>query len=157
MSRKIVIGVAMALVLLAVFIPLSILESRRTPDWQSELSRYLEISGIAQDVQRVQVAEAQYPGQFSAQKLKAVPVSWVWQGITRIPLPTAIHCVRIKGRDEAGSANLLVGYHNDGLWRAGWLVHEFQKGVNETEQQDILAKLGCTTWVEISVQMLDEP
>jgi hypothetical protein len=167
MSRKIVALLAVfAAVLLVIFIPLGILESRRTPDWQLELGRYLAVSGVSvADIRLVEVAEAGRPGQFAAQMLKPVPAGWTWQGIDRIPPPERVRCIRMAGRGQAERETarptiyrvLLIGYHSDGLWHAGWLVHQFREDVSEEERQVLLAKLGCDDWVEISARMLREP
>jgi hypothetical protein len=165
MSRMIMALTLITAVVLVVFIPLGLFESRRTPDWQSRLSQYLEISGVSrQDILRVEVAEAQHPGQFAVQMLQAVPAG-TWQGIDRIPLPETVRCVRIERQGQAGPGivqpaigkYLLIGYHSDELWRSGWLVHEFREGVSEREQQVWLAKLGCHDWVEIWARMLYKP
>jgi len=135
MSRMILALTIFTVVLMVILFPLGILESRRTPDWQSELSRYLEISGVpVEDIQLVEVAEAQRPEQFAVQTL-TVPTSWTWQGIDRIPLPEWVHCIRIERRGQAGlgtaqpsiSEYLLIGYHSDELWRTGWLAHDFEE------------------------------
>lgn len=166
MSRKIMALTLFTAVLLVVLIPLGLFESRRTPDWQSRLSQYLETSGVSmKDIQLVEVAEAQRPGQFAVQMLQAVRTSWAWQGIDRIPLPETVRCIRIERQGQAGQGiarpsigkYLLIGYHSDGLWRSGWLVHEFREGVSEGEQQVLLAKLGCNNWVEIWARMLYKP
>ncbi len=163
MSRMILALAIFVAVLLVIFIPLGLLESRRTPDWQAELSRYLITSGVpARDIQHVEVAEAQRPEQFAADLLQAVPTSWTWSGIDRIPRPEWVQCIRIERQRPAGrgttppvrSGYLLVGYHHDGQWRAGWLVHEFRGDVSEEEQQGLLDQLGCKDWVELSARLL---
>ena len=163
MSRKIIALALFTVVLLAISIPLAILESRRTPDWQSELSRYLEISSVSvDDIQLIEVAEAQRPERFAAQMLKAVPAGWPWQGIYRIPLPERAQCIRIERQGQGStppsiSEYLIIGYHSDGLWRTGWLVHEFREGVSEGQQRALLAEMGCSNWVAVSVQMFFKP
>jgi hypothetical protein len=166
MSRQMMAVTLIAAVLLVVLIPLGLLESRRTPDWQFELSRYLKLSGVSvEDIQHVEVAEAQRPGQFAVQLLQAVLYGGTWQGIDRIPRPDRVRCIRIERQGLAGhgtappsiSEYLLMGYHSDDLWRAGWIVHQFREGVSEGEQQVLLAKLVCNNWVEISARMLYNP
>jgi hypothetical protein len=165
MSRMIMALTLITAVLFVVLIPLGIFESRRTPDWQSELSQYLEISGVSmKDIHLVEVAEAQRPGQFAVQMLQAVPTG-TWEGIDRIPLPEMVRCIRIERQRQAEQGialpsigkYLLIGYHSDDLWRSGWLVHEFREGVSEGEQQVLMANLGCNDWVEIWARMLYEP
>jgi hypothetical protein len=165
MSRMIMALTLFTAVALVVFIPLGLFESRRTPDWQSRLSQYLATSGVSrEDILLVEVAEAQHLGQFTVQMLQAVPAG-TWQGIVRIPLPETIRCIRIERQGQAGQGivrpsigkYLLIGYHSDGLWRSGWLVHEFREGVSEGEQRVLLAKLGCNDWVEIWARMLYKP
>ena len=80
-SRKIMALALFVMMLLVILIPLIILESCRTPDWQAEFDRYLEASetSVADD-QLVEVAEAQHPEYFDAQLLIAVPTGWPWGG-----------------------------------------------------------------------------
>jgi hypothetical protein len=163
-SRKIKASALFLALLLIILIPIVILESRRTPDWQAEFVRYLGISetSVADD-QLVEVAEAQHPEQFDAQLLIAVPTGWPWGGID-VPLPEKVWCIRIE-EEQTGpvpqpiSQYLLVGYHSDGLWHVGWLVHEFCEYVSEEEQQVLLAKLGCNDWSEtpISIHSIPTP
>ena len=147
-SRKIIALALLLATLLVILIPLIILESRRTPDWQAEFERYLETSetSVADD-QLVEVAEAQHPEHFDAQLLIAVPTGWPWGGID-VPPPEKVRCIRIG--EEPDRRYLLIGYHSDGLWHMGWLVHEFCVYVSEETQQALLAKLGCVSWMEVS-------
>ncbi len=165
MPRVIKILTVFVAVSLVLLIPLGLLESRRTPDWQTELSRYLNMSGVSlEEIQRVEVAQAQHPERFAARLLQVVPTGWAWDGINRIPFPEEVQCVRIERQRPAGQGtarspiqeNLLVGYHDDGQWRAGWLVHQFQESVSEEEQQALLTRMGCTHWMEISIQTLSQ-
>ena len=147
-SRKIVALALLLATLLVILIPLIILESRRTPDWQAEFGRYLETSETyVADDQLVEVAEAQHPEYFDAQLLIAVPTGWPWGGID-VPPPEKVRCIRIG--EEPDSQYLLIGYHSDGLWHMGWLVHEFCVYVSEENQRALLAKLGCVSWMEVS-------
>jgi len=147
-SRKIVALALFVTMLLVILIPLVILESRRTPDWQAEFERYLEISETSvADGQLVEVAEAQHPEYFDAQLLIDVPTGWSWGGID-VPFPEKVRCIRIE--EEPDSQYLFIGYHDDGLWHVGWLVHEFCEYVGKEERQALLTKLGCDSWVEVS-------
>jgi hypothetical protein len=148
--------------LIVTLVPLAILESRRTPDWLYELSRYLANTGSSVEAIRLaEMAEAQHPEQFAAQMLIAAPVGWPWQGIDRIPPPEKVRCIRIEGQGRAGwgstgqaiTERLLVGYHSDGLWHTGWLVHRFREGVSDAAQQALLAKMGCKQWAAVSALM----
>jgi hypothetical protein len=161
-SRKIIALALFVAMLFIVFIPLTILEARRTPDWEAEFGRYLEISETSVAAgQLVEVAEAQHPEQFDAQLLRAVPTGWPWGGID-VPLPERVRCIRIR-EEQAGSVQrpvsqyLLIGYHSDGLWHVGWLVHEFCEYVSEEEQQAFLAKLGCDNWSETFISIQNTP
>ncbi len=166
LSRVIRVLIVFAVVALVLFVPLRLLEPRRTPEWRAELSWYLWHSDIpGEGIQRVDVAEAQHPGQFAPQLLRAMPTGWAWSGIARIPRPEMVQCVRIERQKPAGRTAtwlmhreyFLIGYHNDGQWRAGWLLHEFREGVSEEEQQAVLDKLGCTNWVKILTRPLSRP
>lgn len=158
-SRKIIILTLTLTVVLVTLIPLRILESRRTPDWQSELNQYFELSDIPrQDASHVWVAEARQVNPFPPELLHAVPMNWTWQSIATIPPPTKIRCIRLDEPGDTGSelsertANLqlLVGYHDDGLWRSGWLVHEFRGDVSTPVRLELFARLGCIDWQKIS-------
>ena len=147
-SRKILALALFAATLLVVLIPVAIFESRRTPDWQAEFERYLETSEtFVADDQLVEVAEARHPEYFDTQLLIAVPTGWPWGGID-VPPPEKVRCIRIE--EGPDSEYLLIGYHSDGLWHVGWLVHEFCVYASEEEQQALLANLGCDSWVEVS-------
>ena len=113
----------------------------------------------------MEVAEAQAPGRFTDQGLQALPIGWPWSTIDHIPLPVRVQCVRIERRQPVGQATaelaskkyLLIGYHDDGLWRAGWLVHEFREGVSVAVQQAVSEQLGCQAWAAVPIQELYAP
>jgi hypothetical protein len=157
--RKIAVVLTLSVaVMLATLVPIVILESRRMPDWQSTLVQYLEASqGPLTDIPIVWVAQAQSVYQFPAEEMVAVPTDWMWQGIEIIPPPDRIYCVRLERPAEWKLASqvldegLLVGYHDDGLHHAGWIVHEFRAGVSQGEREELFAKMGCDQWERISI------
>ncbi len=166
MSRAILVLAVFVAVMLVIFVPLGLIESRQPPRWQVVLGWYLAYTGVSvKEFQRVEVAEAQNPGRFAAHLLNTVSAGRTWAGIDRIPRPEMVQCVRIERQEPtrqtiarlARREYLLIGYHNDGQWRAGWLVHQFRADVSEAEQQAALDKMGCTNWVEIPAQMLHQP
>lgn len=139
-------------VLIVVFAVVNRFESRRTPGWQSELGRYLRLAeSFPEKVKVVASVEAANPQNFSPDRLTAVPTDWTWGGIRDIPQPTSVQCVRLEGSrtysDILGGIRrwevVLIGYHDDGLWHSGWLVHEINYNVGEQELQEMLALLGC--------------
>jgi hypothetical protein len=162
MSRVIRVLTVLAVVALVLLVPLGLIESRRPPDWQVLLGWYLANQGVSVKALHVEVAEAQRLGPLAAQALRAATTGWTWWGIDHVPLPEWVNCVRIARQEPAKRGTtpsvhgeyIFIGYHNDGQWRAGWLMHRFQAGVSEEEQQDLLDKLGCTNWVEISARTL---
>lgn len=143
-------------VLLATFALVGVLESRRTPDWQTTFTQYLQAMGISpQSIHSVWSAEAQRSDQFPAEMLLAVPTGWTWQNI-EIPFPERVRCLRLERQGEAKAMEqipyeyLLVGYHNDGLWHVGWVVHEFLEKVSAEEQLEMVTQLGCNHWEAVS-------
>lgn len=73
-SRKIKALALFLVLLLIILIPIVILESRRTPDWQATLEQYLELSGTLTPGNRlVEMAEARHPEQFAFQMVSTVP------------------------------------------------------------------------------------
>lgn len=154
-SRKIKVLLLGATMLLAILIPIVILEARRTPDWQTELERYLALSGtFGAGEHLVDVAEAQHPEQLDTQLVVAAPTGWSWDGID-VPFPDKLRCVRIT--EEPEHRYLLVGYHSDGLWHMGWLVHAFCECVDEEEKLVLLDKLGCSDWRETAISIHSAP
>jgi hypothetical protein len=153
-SRKIVIlMLSIAVVALATLIPIAILESLRTPDWQSELRQYIDNSTNTR-IQRVWVAEASSVGQFPSDELIAVPAGWTWQGIDRKPPPGRVLCIRLEisqGMGPGGvfiTERILLGDHDDGLWHIGWVAYEFDPGMGEAEREAIFDQMGCDRWTE---------
>jgi hypothetical protein len=75
----------------------------------------------------------------------------MWEGISETPLPTVVQCVRLESNtlDQEGLLGnrrwevVLLGYHDDGLWHSGWLVHEINYEVSEQGLQEMLVGLGC--------------
>jgi hypothetical protein len=154
-SQKIKALWLIVVMFLALLIPLVLLEARRTPDWQAELARYLERSGTSGVGEHlVDVAEAQHPEQLDAQLVVAAPTGWAWEGID-VPLPEKLRCVRIA--EEPERRYLFVGYHSDGLWHMGWLVHAFCECAGEEEKLVLLDKLGCSDWRETAISIRSAP
>lgn len=127
-------------------------DSSRTPGWESELERYLLVSHRSLSETRiVSAVEAASPQNFSPDQVTAVLTDWTWDGISKIPLPNAIYCVRLESRapdhkDLIGRRRwevVLLGYHDDELWHSGWLVHEINYEVSEQGLQEMLVRLGC--------------
>jgi len=149
------LGTAVALV---IALAMAALETRRTPDWQVSLWRYFEASEMAfADVDAVWVAEARSAGAFPAQALVAVPADWTWQSVERIPPPVQARCVRVQWRGASKAAaqlpdaRLVLGYHDDGLHHAGWVVHHFRADVSEGERREWFAAMGCTGWKQVAM------
>ena len=165
MSRVIRVLTVLVVVALVLLVPLGLVESRRPPEWQVMLGGYLANKGVSARALHIEVAEAQRLGPLAAQALRAATTDWTWWGIDHVPQPEWVNCVRIERQEPAKRATtpsvhseyIFIGYHNDGQWRAGWLMHRFQAGVSEAEQQDLLDQLGCTNWAEIPAQALYQP
>jgi hypothetical protein len=145
-------------VALAIALPVVILESRRMPDWQAALIDYLDTSGVLlTDIQAVWTAEARTPDRFPVEELVAVPTEWAWQSVNAIPPPQQVRCIRLQWRGRSRSAvqlsdaHLVIGYHDDGLYRAGWIVHEFRSNTNQGERQELFVRMGCTRWKRVTI------
>ncbi|MGC9358316.1 MAG: hypothetical protein ACP5GX_10620 [Anaerolineae bacterium] len=44
-----------------------------------------------------------------------------------------------------------MSYHDDGLYRAGWLVQEFRAEVSQDERLALFDDLGCDGWKQVAV------
>jgi hypothetical protein len=144
------------LVLVGAVITVLALEARRVPDWQSELNSYVARSRLpGETITVLAEVEASRPWNFSPAMGKAVANEggWPW-GNGELPPPyppTAVRCVLLErerkpvtgGGGESIRQVIFVGYHSDGLWRAGWLTHE---GPLEAFTPELVANLdaiGC--------------
>jgi hypothetical protein len=150
--------ILLAAVVLTIALVLMALESRRTPDWQVSLVRYFEVSEMTlADVGAIWVAEARSVDAFPSEALAAIPTGWTWEDIERIPPPVEARCVRVQWRGSAKLAaripdtHLVIGYHDDGLHHAGWVVHQFRDTVSESERQERFAAMGCTRWKQVAI------
>ncbi|MGD1994407.1 MAG: hypothetical protein PVI59_14535 [Anaerolineae bacterium] len=156
--RKIVILLSLSVtVVVATLLPIAILESRRTPDWQSSVNQYLEVSDIPlMSIHFMWVAEAQHVDRFPTDALVAVPTEWMWQSIDHIPPPERVRCIRFETRGgwksarQAAAEHLVVGYHDDKLYHAGWIVHTFRPGVSPGEREELFTEMGCDHWERTS-------
>jgi hypothetical protein len=158
-SRKIAILLTLsATAVIATLLPILLLESQRTPDWQSSLREYLQVSHIpATNIQLTWVAEAQHVDRFPADDLVAVPTEWVWQSVDIAPPPDRVRCIRFERRGEWKTAqripdeHLVLGHHDDGLYHVGWIVYTFQPTVSLEEREELFARLGCDQWERVSL------
>lgn len=160
MSRKVILVLALSLVVvLATLIPVVVLESRRTPDWVSSLKRYLDDSGThPAEIRSVWVSEAAHAERFPAEMLTPVPADWMWQSVDHIPPPGRVRCVRLEIRGggwksamRAADQDLVLGYHDDGLYLAGWIVHTFRPGTSRNEREELFARMVCDSWERVSI------
>jgi hypothetical protein len=151
-SRKLILFLLVLAVLVVILGVVRRFESNRTPGWQSELEQYLLISQRSlSEIRIISVVEAANPQNFTPDQVTAVPTDWTWEGISEIPHPTAVKCVRLESNsldheDLAGHRRwevVLLGYHDDGLWHSGWVVHEIKYEVSEQDLQELLVRLGC--------------
>ena len=160
MKRIIALAFPFAVLVGAVITVLA-LEARRTPDWQSELNSYVARSRLPDETITVLAeVEASRPWNFSPAMGKAVAneSGWPW-GDNELPPPfppTAVRCVLLEherkpaagGPGESIRQVVFVGYHTDGMWRAGWLTHE---GPLEAFAPELIADLdaiGCNLGVK---------
>jgi len=138
------------------------LEATRIPEWQPALAEYLAEAGIPlADVRMVWVAPASHAGRFPTGVLEPVPTDWTWQGIAQIPPPKKVLCVRLEKREGsaepvgwATSGQFLMGYHDDQLYRAGWVVHRPTAGMPSDKMGEIFARMGCNRWEGIPPERL---
>lgn len=151
MKRLIALAVPF-LVLVSVLVTLAWFEARRAPDWEIVLNDYLAPRGLASETVKIQaVVEAGRPWNFTAAMGQPVGNDWPWD-IDRLPFPpTAMRCVLLqKGSSSALTDEgeperqvIYVGYHDDTLWRAGWLVHEGPQAPFTPELFADLDTIGC--------------
>jgi hypothetical protein len=148
-------------VLVGAVITVLALEARRTPDWQSELNSYVARSRLPDETITVLAeVEASRPWKFSLAMGKAVANEngWPW-GNGELPPPfppTAVRCVLLErerkpaagGPGESIRQVIFVGYHTDGLWRAGWLTHEGPLEAFTPELTANLGAIGCDLGVK---------
>lgn len=151
-TRKLILYLLVCAVFVGILGVMRRFESHKTPGWQTELERYLLTSQRPLSGTRIiSAVEAASPQNFAADQVSAVPTDWTWEGIHNIPPPTAVQCVRLESsaldhENLSGRRRwevVLVGYHDDGLWHSGWLVHEVKFEVSEQGLQEMLQRLGC--------------
>jgi hypothetical protein len=151
-TRKLHLLLFVLALMTGIFALLKVFESRRIPGWRAELQRYLRLSGSSiGEVRIIAAVEAASPQNFSSDLLIAVPTGSTWQDIIEIPSPVVVECVRLEGpfphqgylEWQVYLEVVLIGYHDDGLWHSGWLVHEVYGVVSKQVLQDMLARLGC--------------
>jgi hypothetical protein len=144
-------------VVAAIIIPIVLLESRRTPGWQAALEQYLEASDLnPQDIQSEWAAEARAVDCFPSEMTSPVPTGWTWEGVAEVPSPERARCIRLERREgktdqRALDEHLVVGYHDDGLYHAGWLVHEFRPDVSQAEREAWFVNMGCRRWTRVPI------
>ncbi|MGC9348250.1 MAG: hypothetical protein ACP5JG_08955 [Anaerolineae bacterium] len=158
LSRKVVIVSAIVVVVLALtLILILLLASTRTPGWQAALTSYLDATDVAlEDIRRVWAAEAQVADQLPPEMLSPVPTGWTWEDIAEIPPPDWVRCIRLERRggettQQTLDEHLLVSYHDDGLYHAGWLVQEFRADVSQDERTELLEDVGCDRWERVAI------
>lgn len=145
--KRIVALVAPLLLLAAVVTALAAAEERRVPDWEAALQEYIAgNSRLREPVAVVQVVAASRPRRFTAAMGTPVQNDWPW-GIDALPFPPeAVKCVLLQaggGGLAAPRRVVYVAYHDDGLWRAGWLVHEGPKTLLDPDAGSDLTAVGC--------------
>lgn len=155
--KRLIALVVPFLVLVGAVITLAWLEARRAPDWETEFNNYVARRGLARESIKIQaVVEAGRPWDFSATMGKPVSNDWPW-GIDELPFPpAAVRCVLLEKEGESAfdvegepqRQVIYVGYHNDTLWRAGWLVHEGPQTPFTPELATDLATVGCDLSLE---------
>ena len=156
MKRIITLAIPLA-VLIVVVMAFVMLETQRGPDWSIELDEYIAHSALPSETITMQsVVEASKPWNFSEAMGEAVRDDWRWM-IDKLPFPPqAVQCVLLErsrrpttgAEEELRRQVVFVGYHTDGLYRVGWLVH---KGVEEPFTQEMvghLAMIGCDLGLE---------
>jgi hypothetical protein len=144
------------IVVLVTLIPVLVLEARRTPDWQSSLAAYLEAQVPLARVQVVWTARAQAADQLAAEMLVAAPTDRMWESVEQLPPPERVRCIRLENEEwktarQPLDERLIIGYHDDGLYHAGWIVHQFRAQVSQAKREEMFAKIGCNRWVRVSM------
>jgi len=138
--------------LMVVAVGLAALETRRRPDWRMTLDEYIAHSASPSETVTVQsVAEAREPWNLRKGMWEAVPDDWTWT-VDELPFPPlGVQCVLLERarRTDIGNEQgrlrqvVFVGYHTDGLYRVGWVVHSGPDGPLGQELQTRLAEIGC--------------
>lgn len=140
------------LVLLGTATTVVALESRRTPDWQTTLNRYLA-ENAAQPARVQTVTRARQPHQFTREMGSPVSNDWQWQ-IERLPFPPqTLYCVLLRspasGSDDKPQAQVAqaqivyIGYLSDTLYRTGWIVYAGPHTPFPPSLPRQLAAVGC--------------
>ncbi|MCC6166119.1 MAG: hypothetical protein IT329_02715 [Caldilineaceae bacterium] len=137
------------LVLLGTATTVAALESRRTPDWQTTLNRYLaENTQTGKPAQVQTITRARRPDRFTHEMGSSVSHAWQWQ-IERLPSPPQeLYCVLLHSPvpgmgDEPPAQVLYVGYRTDALYRTGWIVHAGPHSPFPASLPRRLAAVGC--------------
>jgi hypothetical protein len=155
---KRLIGLALPLLVLGgVVITITALQARRTPDWQAVLQAYLAATQTADETLTIlAVVEASRPGNYTPAMGRPVATDWTW-GIDELPYPpTGLRCALLERiRPSAQGAPrqpmrqvVYVAYHDDRVWRKGWLVHEGPLEPFTPELAANLDRLGCKLGLE---------
>lgn len=153
MKRMIAIFIPL-LVLIGVSGLITVLEAQQAPLWQVELDNYINQHRSPQEIIEIHtVVRATRPWNYDASM--GIPTSneWPW-GIEEIPYPpTKLRCVileRTNNRDGQSSEQqiIYIGYHDDNVWRSGWLLYEGYHGLNSPELANNLNSVGCNLKTE---------
>ena len=144
------------MVLVGVITTVILLEGRRGPDWQVELSEYIIQHRLPDGTIKVgEAVKANKPENFQQSMGLAIPNGWPW-GIEEVPFPpSAMKRVLLEQSRNTGAETqsrrqvIFVGYHSDSLWRMGWLVHEGPIEPFTQEHITTITAIGCDLGLEL--------
>lgn len=131
--KKIIALIIPIFVLFGMLIGVSQLEKQRVTDWQVEITNYIAWRKSQNETVQIQtIIVASRPWNFEASMGEPILNDWPW-GVQQLPYPpTALKCVildeiNISASEEVAETTqqvIYIGYFDDSMWRAGWLVHE---------------------------------
>lgn len=145
MKKIIALGFPL-IVLIGVIAAVLLLEGRRVPDWQVELSQYIAQQRLPGETIKVGVAvQASNPENFQKAMGRAAPNDWPW-GIGDVPFPpSAVKCILLERsrNTEIKRQVIYLGHHSDSLWHVGWLIHEGPVEPFTQEDTTTFNTIGC--------------
>lgn len=147
--RRIILGSVMLVFVFSVVGTVVVAEGRRTPAWRTAFVEALP------GVQIAAIQRAKYPAQFDANRSAFLPIdlgtfayttSATYDKPVRYTLalpatPSALYCV--IGKRGNGEQRYLVGYFDDGLWHADWVVWMRNPAADSAAVQQELTAMGC--------------
>ncbi len=148
--RRIILGSVMLVFLFSGVVTVVVAEGRHIPAWRTAFVEALP------GVQMAAVQRAKYPAQFDDNRSAFLPIdlgtfayttSATYGKPIRYTLalpatPSELYCV--IGKRGNGTQLYLVGYFDDGLWHADWVVWMGSETLGDRVVQQALTAIGCS-------------